>query len=375
MNAPTETRTVEQVGSRAIEWEFGTAYELFISLHVFHEPEYYGIRASWAAGVRSRIPAAERKLLEDIYPLTGAPLAWIHSLPAPKDSINALWALKQIPPSERMIKLQRLDEPHEHGSAEETDKHNQVRELLLRIAETGSWKPKDAELIMKVWGKKNAFRKKAALERALDWWSRPAELGEGFLSGLQHYYQAFFEEEEKRVAPVLKAGLEHAQELASGMTIDELFIELSQGVRLAEEYRAAKFIIGPAFWTTPLIFFEKLDPDTMLLMFGARPPEMSAIPGEALPEGLVRSLKALADPTRLKILFYLSRESLSPSELARRLHLRAPTVTHHLNELRLASLVELTVKHDDKRYAVRMQALESTFGNLKSFLEHRPAQE
>ena len=57
-----------------IEWDFGTAYELFVSLHVLHEPEYFGLRASWAAGVRSRIPAAERKLLEDVYPIAGVPL-------------------------------------------------------------------------------------------------------------------------------------------------------------------------------------------------------------------------------------------------------------------------------------------------------------
>ncbi|HXQ39576.1 MAG TPA: hypothetical protein VN843_36595, partial [Anaerolineales bacterium] len=79
----SETLTEEKITSATIQWEFGTAYEMFISLHVFHEPDYYGIRASWAAGVRSRIPAAERKLLEEVYPLISVPLAWIHSLPAP----------------------------------------------------------------------------------------------------------------------------------------------------------------------------------------------------------------------------------------------------------------------------------------------------
>lgn len=375
MSASTQTTTMEQAASSMIGWDFGTAYELFVSLHVFHEPEHYGVRASWAAGVRSRIPAPERKLLEEVYPLIGPPVAWIHGLPAPKDAISALWALKQIPPPERMIRLQRLDETHEHGTDEETAKYLQVREVLLRIASSGSWKPEDAELLIKVWGKKHGTRTKAALERALDWWSRPAELGEGFLSGLQHYYQAFFEEEEKRLAPILQAGLERAQELASRMNIDELFHELSQGVRLEEEFKAKNFIFGPVFWTTPLVFFEKLDSNTILVLFGARPADISAIPGETLPDGLVRTLKALADPTRLKILFYLSHESLSPSELARRLHLRAPTVTHHLNELRLASLVELTFKQGEKRYAIRMQALESTFGNLKSFLERDPVQD
>lgn len=375
MNTPADRQTMEQVEPTAIEWEFGTAYEMFISLHVFHRPDYYGIRASWAAGVRSRIPAPERKLLEEVYPFIGPPLPWIHNLPAPKDAITALWALKQIPPAERLIKMLMLDQPHEHGTPEESEKYDRGREIMLRVIETGVWKPEDADFLIKIWGKKDHLKNRSTLERALDWWSRPAELGEGFLSGLQHYYQAFFEEEEKRIAPVLQAGLAHAQDLSSRMTIEELLTELSQGIRFGEEVRAQKFIIGPAFWTTPLVFFEHLNPNTVLLMFGARPAEMPAIPGEKLPDGLVRSLKALADPTRLKILYYLSHESLSPSELARRLHLRAPTVTHHLSELRLASMVELSIKQDEKRYSIRRQALESTFGNLRTFLEGTPSEE
>jgi DNA-binding transcriptional ArsR family regulator len=375
MAIPANTKVMERGEAAAIEWEIGTAYEMFISLHVFHQPDYYGIRASWAAGVRSRIPAPERKLLEEAYPFLGPPLRWLHSLPAPKDSISALWALKQIPPAERLRKLLMLDEPHTYGSEEEKEKHERGHEIMLRIIETHTWKPEDAEFLMKVWGKRDHMKNKEALGRALDWWSRPAELGEGFLSGLQHYYQAFFEQEEKRIAPVLEAGLAHAQELASRMSLPELLMELSQGIRFDEDIRAQKIIIAPAFWTTPLVFFEQLDRNTLLLLFGARPADMPAIPGEKLPDGLVRSLKALADPTRLKILYYLSHESLSPSELARRLHLRAPTVTHHLSELRLASLVELTIKQDEKRYSIRRQALESTFGSLTAFLEGAPAEE
>ncbi|MBI5964323.1 MAG: winged helix-turn-helix transcriptional regulator [Chloroflexi bacterium] len=366
----------EQILSPVVQWDFGTAYEFFISLHVLHVPDYFGIRASWAAGVRSRIPAVERKLLEDVYTVTGVPMNWINSLPAPKDAISALWALKQIPASQRMIKLMGVDKPCLEHDPEKSAKRKQFNETLLRIAETRTWNVEDADFFMKVLGKKSEpLLKRESLERTLDWWSRPDELGEGFLSALQSYYQAFFEEEERRITPVLKAGLERAKTLSNTMSVEELFVELSQGVQLGEEFRAPKFIFAPAFWTTPLILFEKLDDDTQLIIFGARPANMSVIPGESLPDGLVRSLKALADPTRLKILFYLSRESLTPSELARRLHLRAPTVTHHLSELRLASLVELSINHDEKRYTIRKQGLDSTFGNLASFLQSDPTQE
>lgn len=362
--------------SPAIQWDFGTAYELFISLHVLHNPDHFGIRASWAAGVRSRIPAAERKLFEDIYTFTGVPMAWINSLPAPKDAITALWALKQIPASQRMIKMTGVDKPCIERDAENLAKHEQFNETFLRITASGVWKPEDADIVMKVIGKKlGSSFKRETVERVLDWWSRPDELGEGLLSALQSYYQAFFEEEEKRISPVLKAGLENARALSTRMTVEELFVELSQGVQLGEEFRAPKFVFAPAFWSTPLIMYEKLEADTQLIIFGARPANMSVVPGESVPDGLVRSLKALADPTRLKILFYLSRESLTPSELARRLHLRPPTVIHHLNDLRLASLVELSLEHDEKRYAIRKQALDLVFGNLTTFLQNEPTKE
>ena len=317
----------ESTSTADILWDSGTAYELFISLHVLHEPDSFGIRPSYAAGVRSRIPAVERKLLEDIYPFSGVPLKWLHSLPAPKDAITALWALKQIPPAERLIKIYRLDEPYKGKSPEEQAKHERFDTILTRATEAGTWDSEDVEFMMKIGKHKHGGLKRETVERYLDWWTRPAELGEGFLTAMQAYYQAFFEEEEKRVAPILQAGLEHAQSLSATLSFEELFFELSQGIQIGEEFRANRYIFIPAFWTTPLIFYDRLDQDTMLLFFGARPAEMSAVPGELLPDGLVRSLKALADPTRLRILHYLSRESLTPSELARRLKLRAPTVT------------------------------------------------
>ncbi len=367
-----ELLTEKQTVTPEIIWDFGTAYELFISLHVLLEPEYFGIRPAYAASVRARIPAAERKLLEEVYRITGVPLKWLNSLPAPKDAISALWALKQIPAAERLIKLMWLDEPDQSDNPEDAEKHEKFRETLLRIVSSGSWKQEDADFLHKIFHKKHGSPKKDEIERALDWFSKPEELGEGFLSAIQAYYQAFFEEDEKRVEPILRAGLENAQTLASKLTFEKLFLELSQGIKLEEEFRAEKFIIAPAFWTTPLIFFEKLDRHTMLMLFGTRPADMSVIPGETVPDALVRSLKALADPTRLKILYYLSHESLTPAEIARRLHLRPPTVTHHLRELRLASLVELSFKQEENRYTIRKQALDQVCGNMRSFLEKAP---
>jgi DNA-binding transcriptional ArsR family regulator len=347
-----------QQTSPELKWEFGTGYEFLISLHVIHNPEKFGIRAAWAAGVRSRIPAAERKLLEELIPFIGFPLEWVHSLPGEKDAISVLWALKQLPPAERLPKMLGTC-----CSESEWDK------IMLDIQARGKWEQSHLDglkaLAMKE-GKEKFDEEKFV--RFLDRWQAQDALGEGFLTALQAYYNAFFEEEEKRLAPILKAGLARARDLSEHMSVEALLQELSQGVNSREFMEAKTLVIAPAYWTTPLILYSPINKDSMLFFFGARPADMPIIPGEMVPDSLLLTMKALADPTRLKILYYLTQEELTPSELSRRLHLRAPTITHHLNDLRLSGLVHMIVKGQERRYRSRTEALDVMCTNLKNFL-------
>jgi DNA-binding transcriptional ArsR family regulator len=340
-------------------WDCGSAYELFVSLNVLHNPEYHGVRASWAAGIRSRIPTADRKFLEDVIPFISFPLIWIYRLPEPKDAISAIWALRQIPAADRMLKL--LDVEHWNDIPA-------IRDMILKITKQRSWSNHDLAAIKDFYKEKRGEEEKN-IDKYLDWWARPDEFGDAMLAGLQAYYQAFFEGEEKRIAPVLQAGLTLAQEKAKHFNVPDLIAELSQGVRF-DDIKVKELIIVPAFWTTPLVVMDEIDENLGIFLFGARPATMAAIPGELVPDGLLRTLKALADPTRLKILHYLSNEELTPSVLARRLNLRAPTVTHHLRELRLSGLVNLRLKGQENLYGVRREALDMTIGNLHEFLEN-----
>jgi DNA-binding transcriptional ArsR family regulator len=349
-------KTESSSSTAVLSWDYGTAYELFISLHVMHSPEIYGLRAAWAAGIRSRIPPAERKFLEELVPFLAFPVSWIHRLPQPKDALSALYALRQIPPEKRLATVIDL----ENWSDEN------FKSVFTGTLERGKWTKEDLAILRAA--KKEHGLDEKVLTNFLGWWVRPAEAGEMLLQSLQAYQQVFFEEEEKRVAPILKAGLERAQKLAKQMSLPELMVELSQGVDFNQMIEK-ELVIVPAYWTTPLVLLEKLDEGRMLFLFGARPAGMSATPGELVPDGLLRGLKALADTSRLKILYYLSREELTPSELSRRLHLRAPTVTHHLSELRLAGLVNLTVRGQEKFYTARREAMSATFENLDQFLD------
>ncbi|WP_454190657.1 DUF2087 domain-containing protein [Paenibacillus sp. Marseille-Q7038] len=55
---------------------------------------------------------------------------------------------------------------------------------------------------------------------------------------------------------------------------------------------------------------------------------------------IVNYHKALADPTRMRILLLLSHGEMNGQQLAKRLNLSQPTVTHHAAKLRRAGLIK-----------------------------------
>jgi DNA-binding transcriptional ArsR family regulator len=348
---------------KRIEWDIGTAYDFFISLWVLHEPEHLGVRGSWAAGVRSRLPAPEREVLQRVTPLVW-PLAWVYTLPAPKDAAAALEALRVLSGVERLLVLT-------------PNAPDAVVQSWLEVAARGSWNETDQNRLVELmqegdWGKHPAAAVRKKVAEFLDVWADPVGTAEGLLSAYECYQEEFFAEEERRIRPALEAALARGQKLArSAKRWEALLEELSQGVRIAKDWEAKTLILAPSYWGTPLAQMADFKPDKMLFLFGARPADESLIPGELVPDALYQALKALADPTRLRILRYLTDEPLTPAELARRLRLRAPTVIHHLDALRLARLVIVTLDAEGKRYTIRPDAVAAVCDLLHQFLVGR----
>jgi predicted transcriptional regulator len=76
-------------------------------------------------------------------------------------------------------------------------------------------------------------------------------------------------------------------------------------------------------------------------------------------EQLLDFFKALADATRLKIIGLLAQKAFSVEELAALLDLRPSTVSHHLNVLNTAGLVEARTQSYYNVYQLKPEALES----------------
>lgn len=345
-------------------WDIGTAYDLFICLRVLHDPKAFGVRGSWAAGVRARLPTAQREVLEQAQSaFLSTALNWVHRLPPPKDGATALYHLGRVAPGERVATL---------GLSPQVPQD--VVALLQRVASQGAWDEADAKLVRE---RAHALHesdlsKPKAVARLLDTWAHAAEFGERYLAALNTFYEAFFVEEEQRIRPALEAALERGRELAEELPLPELYEQLSQGLRFVETPDVEELVLVPSFWSTPLVLFDLVTPQRAIWTFGAKPPDAALVPGEVVPDALLGSLKALSDPSRLRILHYVAQEPATAAELSRKLRLRIPTVTHHLRILRLAGLVQLTVEvvegQERDVYGARFEALDGAFAGLNAFL-------
>jgi DNA-binding transcriptional ArsR family regulator len=341
-----------------IHWDIGTAYDLFISLRILHDPERYGVRASWAAGVRSRIPVDHREVLNRASILRLVPLTFVNSLNQPKNSTQLMAKLRSIPAEEILETL-----------AIQPDMPEEIKNLFLRTTAGKKWTREETQSLIQRFGIEDNKQTKQILANYYEVWSNRKEFGEKLILGLQAYVDTFFAEEEQRILPVLEQELSYARMRAGSRPLPAMLEELTAGVRYGDFEHLSDIILAPTFWGSPFMFSEHPTDTKMIVLFGARPGTMSIIPGEIVPDALLRGMKAMADPTRLRILRYLAQEPQTASELSRVLRLRPPTVTHHLAQLRLAGMVQVYLDpNGERKYAARYEGFEDTQDLLNRFV-------
>jgi len=72
----------------------------------------------------------------------------------------------------------------------------------------------------------------------------------------------------------------------------------------------------------------------------------------------------------LRILRYLAQSPRTATELSRALRLRPPTVLHHLNQLRMAGMVQILLSEEGERqFSPRYDGFENTVDLLKHFVQ------
>jgi len=81
--------------------------------------------------------------------------------------------------------------------------------------------------------------------------------------------------------------------------------------------------------------------------------------------------KALSDPTRRKILELLKERDMTPSEILEKIKIAQPTLSHHLDILKRAGLVDYEREGKFLKYSLNMGVFEMALEYLMKFLKKR----
>jgi DNA-binding transcriptional ArsR family regulator len=156
---------------------------------------------------------------------------------------------------------------------------------------------------------------------------------------------------EDRVAAMEQRDVDGRRADLERLAIPELVERVTGGVRWIPDAGMRRLYLSPSYFTRPYNY-----------VFGGRDWHMFAYPladsalgadADAVPAASVRLFRALGDESRLRILRLLASGDLYLTEIAGRMGLSKPTVSHHLALLRAAGLVTITEAGSLTYYSLR----------------------
>ncbi|MFA5080837.1 MAG: autorepressor SdpR family transcription factor [Candidatus Paceibacterota bacterium] len=84
---------------------------------------------------------------------------------------------------------------------------------------------------------------------------------------------------------------------------------------------------------------------------------------------LSKTMQALSDPTRRKILEMLKKKDMAAGEIGRNFNMTLPSLSHHLNTLKQADLVISERNGQEIIYSLNLSVFEEVAKNLIKFFK------
>jgi ArsR family transcriptional regulator len=84
---------------------------------------------------------------------------------------------------------------------------------------------------------------------------------------------------------------------------------------------------------------------------------------------LNKLFQALADPTRRRIVQLLKKQDQTPSDLLGKMKITQPTLSHHLDILKRAGLIDGTREGQYIRYSLNMSVFQMSVDYLLKFIQ------
>jgi DNA-binding transcriptional ArsR family regulator len=192
---------------------------------------------------------------------------------------------------------------------------------------------------------------------------------EGELRALRRVLRAWrerFEPIEARVARMEERDVAGRRADLDRLALPDFVEQATGGVRWVPEPGTRRLYLSPSYFTRPYNYVFG-GPDWHMFAY---PLAESALDGDggAVPAASIRLFKALGDESRLRILRFLASGDLYLTEIAERMGLSKPTVSHHLALLRAAGLVTITQAGALTYYSLRRDRVADTGVELARFL-------
>ncbi|MEK7671578.1 MAG: autorepressor SdpR family transcription factor [Bacteroidota bacterium] len=86
---------------------------------------------------------------------------------------------------------------------------------------------------------------------------------------------------------------------------------------------------------------------------------------------LTKVFKALGDPTRMEIVQLLKERAMTPSEILQQINISQPTLSHHLDILKRADLIDGERDGQFIQYSLNMSVFEMAMEYLLKFKKRR----
>lgn len=331
------------------------AYDLLVSLRALFNPRTYEATRAWAAATRPRLEPAlaerGRFFFQGFDTALGyAAARLIGELPPGAPPAALIEAVRAADP--RTLALRMLD------TGETTEQALEV----FRCALAGTAQPTELERALRGCAPEWARRCRRVV-------AEPAAVHAEYVALLEQYHRQVFAAEAPRVAAATVGAARTAEELLAVLPSVEAIERLTGGYTLGEDLALERITLAPSVFIYPFMS-SRVDERAgeALILYGVRTDLFAKYDPAPLDPGLVRALKALADPARLKIMLLLSRRALFGPELITALGLGQPTVHHHLAQLRAAGLIRQERAKGGMRYSIRRESAGATIRALEELI-------
>lgn len=331
--------------------------ETVLSLHVLAEPRHHALQHGWVRAMR-RLPAGLRReiaTLSFLYRYTLPNCVLPSADDRDEDFAGELAALRRLPPDVAAFELVRPI--FDHGG------RSRSRRRLLADPEVRAAALKNARA-------QGADQQRAAAQLFDD----PQRFVERFTRLLEDYWDAAFAQEWNRIEPLLADAIVDAGRRIAGGGLWGLLAGLAPALRVEpDRHRFGldiphdhtvelspqnPLLLVPSVYVWPHVRVNCDGPWPLMLTY--RAPHLTETMRAATRTELVRSLRALADPTRLRILELVAGQPRSTQELAPLVSLTEAGASRHLRALAEAGI--LTTRREG--YYVVYSLVEDALGRL-----------